>query len=255
MVEATTDPDLPILIINGGTVIDAPVGWFADGNGGEIGDICNGMQAMSGSFTVQTEYSNSQGGCITSVAGLPACVDGVGGGCTPCTAAAQCSGATPICATDPIDVKAGDCVHCIDATTCAGATPVCDKSGTDLGDTCRACAASTECAAPTPVCAVAATPMVAAGTCVECLASTDCTNAAPVCNSPAGACMGCTSDSQCLDPMNPSCDTKGGSCGPAAGCGCSGGTALTGGNVGLFGGVLLGLSLILRPRRRQRNRA
>src|SRR5262249_37393576 len=39
LVEATTDPDIGILINMGGQTIDYPVGWFADNNGNEIGDI------------------------------------------------------------------------------------------------------------------------------------------------------------------------------------------------------------------------
>jgi hypothetical protein len=253
LIEAITDPDLPILLINGGMVIDAPVAWFDDGGGGEIGDICNGQQAMLDTFTVQTEYSNSQGTCLTTVPGLPVCVDAVGGGCSACMSSAQCSGATPICATDPADIKNGECVHCADGTACAGATPVCDKSGTEADDTCRGCTASTECAAPTPVCATTATGTITSGSCVECLVSPDCTNAKPVCNASAGACMGCTSDSECTDPANPSCDTSAGSCGPdTGGCGCSSRGPISGGDLGLVGGALVGLGLILRRRTARR---
>lgn len=248
MIEATTDPDLPILIINGGMTIDAPVGWFADGAGGEIGDICNAQQAMLGNFTVQTEYSNSQGGCITNVPGLPVCVDAMGGACSACTASTQCPGTTMFCATDPTDAKNGACVQCIDNSVCSGATPVCDKSGSDVDDTCRGCAVNTECAAPTPVCATTSSGSITGGSCVECLVSTDCTNAKPVCDTNAGACMACTKDSECSDPANPFCDTGTGSCGPdAGGCGCSSGP-ISGGNLGLLGGVLLGLGVLLRRR-------
>jgi hypothetical protein len=247
LIEATTDPDLPILLINGGTTIDAPAAWFSDGGGGEIGDICNAMEAMVGTFTVQKEYSNSQGACITAITGQPTCIDGVPGGCTACTSNAQCSGATSACATDAGDAKNGECVACIDGTTCAGATPVCDKSGGDLNDTCRGCTANADCAAPTPVCVTATMGALAGGSCVECLASTDCMAAKPVCDITMGACTGCKSDMECMDPANPSCDSDTGVCGVSSGCGCASGAPLSTSSVVLFGSVL---ALLLRRRRR-----
>jgi len=242
LIEATTDPDIGILINNGGQTIDFPCAWFADGNGSEIGDICNQQLGTVGGQTVQTEWSNNQGACIVQVNGLPACIDGKGGACAPCPTGGSCT--APLhCATDPADIKNGECVACLDSSTCANPTPVCDKSGTDANDTCRGCAANTDCAAPTPVCATAPQGAIAQGSCVACLASTDCTNDAPVCDTNAGTCGGCTADNQCLDPKNPSCDTGTGKCGEGGGCSASH-------NTSLGFGLMLALGIVLRRRRR-----
>jgi len=57
LIEAVTDPD-------GGT------SWYDRNNScnptGEIGDICNAQQGTVGSYTVQKEWSNSQGACIAT---------------------------------------------------------------------------------------------------------------------------------------------------------------------------------------------
>jgi hypothetical protein len=255
LVEAITDPDIVIRILQGGpnATIDYPVGWFADNNGNEIGDICNGQPTTQGAYTVQLLWSNAQGACISSVSNLPACVDLKPGACGPCTGMASCSGATPDCATSP-DFKAGDCVHCLAGTECSGATPTCDKSTSDADDICRACAANTDCAAPTPKCATTAVGSVAAGSCVQCLVSADCTNMAPVCG-PAATCTGCTKDSDCTDPMNPHCDSHSGSCGPksAGCCSASGSVPLEPAHV-LLAGLVAFVLAWPRGRRRARRR-
>jgi hypothetical protein len=66
LVEATTDADVGLA-----TTYDPPLAWYdPQGSNGEIGDICNGSQGTitSGnkSWTVQTEWSNTHGACITA---------------------------------------------------------------------------------------------------------------------------------------------------------------------------------------------
>ena len=53
MIEANTDPG----------VGQNDIGWYDDTNG-EIGDICNGQLGQANGWTVQLEWSNSQGACI-----------------------------------------------------------------------------------------------------------------------------------------------------------------------------------------------
>ncbi len=213
LIEAITDPDIGILIANGGAGIDFPVGWYCDGSGcGEIGDICNAQQGVVATYTVQKEWSNSQGGCILNVPGLAPCVDGKGGACSPCTGDAQCSGATPVCATDAADFKVGQCVACKDNTKCSGATPACDKSSTALDDTCRACKVDKECPAATPRCVGASAGGGGdagaegggggggtGGKCMECTVNDDCkaSTKGPVCDTATNACRGCTADTEC----------------------------------------------------------
>jgi hypothetical protein len=267
LIEATTDPDIGVWIRQQPNpanpslaALDAPVGWFAIATppGGfgphEIGDICNGKSTMFAGFTVQTEWSNNQGACITDVPGLPSCADGVGGACSPCTSSAQCAAPTPVCDTGT-DLKAGECVACVDNTSCSGAKPVCDKTATPLDDTCRACANDSECSAPTPICATTTTATVQAGSCIQCLANTDCANPTPTCSPTGGTCMGCTADTDCTDPKAPSCDTKKGTCNARASGGCTvdANNPGVGGGFGLVGGVVFGLAMILRPRRRARS--
>ena len=70
MIEAVTDPAVGLVT---GNTPQAPLGWY-DGSNGEIGDICNGVQAKVSGYTVQREWSNSRGMCISSAqdSGSPA---------------------------------------------------------------------------------------------------------------------------------------------------------------------------------------
>jgi LPXTG-motif cell wall-anchored protein len=66
LVEATTDADVGLAQNYG-----PPLGWYdPQGQDGEIGDICNGMQgtitSQNKSWTVQLEWSNTHGGCIAA---------------------------------------------------------------------------------------------------------------------------------------------------------------------------------------------
>jgi MYXO-CTERM domain-containing protein len=209
MIEAATDPDIGIFIAGGGATLAAPVGWYADGpqteTCGEIGDICNADQGLVGTFTVQTEWSNTAKACILAAAAAPpACVDAKGGACSPCTSDASCSGATPVCATDATDFKAGTCVACKDNTKCSGDTPTCDKSASAADDTCRACQADSECPTATPRCIGGSKPAGDAGTgtggkCMECTVNDDCkaSTKGPVCDTATNTCRGCTADTEC----------------------------------------------------------
>ena len=64
LVEAVTDPQVGIA-----TSLSYPLGWY-DATNGEIGDICNQQHGTINSggqtFTVQLEWSNSEGACSTS---------------------------------------------------------------------------------------------------------------------------------------------------------------------------------------------
>ena len=68
MTETITDGEVGLAQTNA-----PPLAWY-DTTSGEIGDICNGQQgSFTGSdgntYTVQLEWSNSQGRCITSIPG------------------------------------------------------------------------------------------------------------------------------------------------------------------------------------------
>jgi hypothetical protein len=64
LIEAVTDPAVGLVT---GNTPQAPLGWY-DGTYGEIGDICNAVQAQVGSYTVQRVWSNSRGLCVASAA-------------------------------------------------------------------------------------------------------------------------------------------------------------------------------------------
>ena len=70
MIESVTDP--AVGLVTGNEPV-APLGWY-DAANGEIGDICNGVQGKVGAYTVQREWSNSRGLCVTSAqdSGTPA---------------------------------------------------------------------------------------------------------------------------------------------------------------------------------------
>ena len=62
MIEAVTDPAVGLVT---GNTPQAPLGWY-DTTYGEIGDVCNAVQGKVGSYTVQREWSNSRGLCVSS---------------------------------------------------------------------------------------------------------------------------------------------------------------------------------------------
>jgi len=68
MIEAVTDADVGLA-----NNFAPPLAWYdPQGQDGEIGDICNGSQATitshNQSWTVQTEWSNTQGACVAGPA-------------------------------------------------------------------------------------------------------------------------------------------------------------------------------------------
>ena len=69
MIESVTDPAVGLMTSN---TPGAPMGWY-DSTNGEIGDICNAVQAKVGAYTVQREWSNARGLCVATAqdAGAP----------------------------------------------------------------------------------------------------------------------------------------------------------------------------------------
>jgi uncharacterized protein (TIGR03382 family) len=126
-----------------------PIAWYNLGAEHQVADICTGVSADVGGYTVETGWSNTQSACVSAPAtALGVCTagqtycrqcnstdDGQDGGCT---------GATAACETDNTNVAFGECVQCTSATTCGGTTPVCAKGGT-ANDTCRGCEGDGEC--------------------------------------------------------------------------------------------------------------
>ena len=106
LVEAITDPECGL---DSGTAVARPIAWFdpAQANQeGELADICLSDPSAFVSylgFTVQANWSQRLGKCITNDPSLTLC-DGNKRPCRPC-GASDCSGATPIC-----DATSGACV-------------------------------------------------------------------------------------------------------------------------------------------------
>ncbi len=142
LIEATTDTDVgDIDPMSPGYT--RPGGW-GDNNCGEIGDICVGITdtvTVNGvPWTVQQEWSNQVGDCITTKPSLPPLCTGTNTppGCRSCTCAdanqpAGCTGATPWCETDATNVKHNDCVQCTTSSECAS-PGTCQKSSTPSQD-------------------------------------------------------------------------------------------------------------------------
>ena len=208
LAEAITDAEAGLINFNG--ALARPAGWYCDAqNCGEIGDICNYMNAGDATiagFTVQKVWSNSEGACVASISlctgpSSPA-------GCRPCTKyddGAACNGATPVCETTASSPKYGTCVACVDSTGCMGATPICDRTT----DTCRACTMA-DCSLPTAVCTMAGAN---AGSCVQCDATSSaaCTAATPQCDTTQNKCVGCVDSTTC-PPATPICDPTAHTC-------------------------------------------
>ncbi len=113
--------------------------------------------------------------------------------CRACVAA-DCSGTTPYCATEP-GSRRGYCVTCRNNADCGStpSTPVCDATA----GTCRARQASD--------CAGGSVFDPASMTCIDCVADADCadTPATPVCI--RNACVQCNVDAQCSTAAAPLC--------------------------------------------------
>ncbi|MEA2217672.1 MAG: hypothetical protein QOJ35_298 [Solirubrobacteraceae bacterium] len=63
--EAITDPALS--------------GWYDNGSGEEIGDICNGDTVTVAGYTVQSEWSQVQGACVVAPVAVPPAAPAAGG--------------------------------------------------------------------------------------------------------------------------------------------------------------------------------
>jgi hypothetical protein len=149
-------------------------------------------------------------------------------GCRGCVAA-DCSGATPFCATEAV-ARRGSCVACRNNADCAqnGAAPVCDANagtcrarqasdctGGSVFDpatrTCLDCVGNTDCA-DTP-----ARPICLQNSCVQCQLDTECGNQnAPLCAPASHSCVACNmagqnADARCAaeTPDTPLCATQG----------------------------------------------
>lgn len=138
MVETITDPEVGLAFTNA-----PPLAWY-DNDNGEIGDICNALQdtILGGdgvTYTVQQEWSNAAGDCLTSAPTTDcgngaiepgeACDDGAANGSAASCCSATCSfRASGTACTDDGNV----CTH----DRCNGASDVCqhDLTGDSDGD-------------------------------------------------------------------------------------------------------------------------
>jgi len=90
LIETITDSEIGLA-----TVFGPPLAWYDQNLNQEIGDLCNDQNAQivggdGVTYDVQTEFSNSQNDCITSVPGLsPLVVTSGGQACSTSTATAQ----------------------------------------------------------------------------------------------------------------------------------------------------------------------
>jgi hypothetical protein len=119
MIEAVTDPDPS----NGA--------WYDNANG-EIGDICNGSDGNIGSFVVQQEWSNKNGGCITSD---PSAIMTCGAGQSPCGGGCADTSTDPancgVCGTACGAGQACTGGACVTISTCPSGQTVCGHACTD----------------------------------------------------------------------------------------------------------------------------
>jgi hypothetical protein len=158
LIEAVTDAD----------VAEDNLAWYNDSQG-EIGDICNGEQGSVAGYTVQKEWSNSQGSCIVTngTTCTPSCTgkacgsDGCGGSCGTCSGGTSCNSSgqcvtttcTPSCSGKQCgdDGCGGSCGSCASGQTCGSngqctgggggscAHPICSQGGA-LKASCDPCA-------------------------------------------------------------------------------------------------------------------
>jgi hypothetical protein len=105
MIEATTDSAVGINTLS----------WYDDTDNEEIGDLCVGQSASVAGYTIQLEWSNSQGGCIATNSSVPPPPDA---GPPPPPPDA---GPPP----PPPDAGGGSCSHAI-CSTGGALTPDCD---------------------------------------------------------------------------------------------------------------------------------
>jgi MYXO-CTERM domain-containing protein len=127
-----------------------PLAWYAQAGcnpNGEISDICNGQQATvtvsARTWTVQKQWSNKSGACVTTDTVAPICTNGSAPpGCRPCACTdngVACTGSTPVCETDQTNLKKNSCVQCTSSSQCIG-PQVCLK--TNVGATDDTCGAN-----------------------------------------------------------------------------------------------------------------
>ena len=198
--EAVTDMEVGL----GNGFLSRPLAWYdaADlvtggSNGGEIGDLCNGVAGTAAGYAVQKLWSNANGACIDS----PPLCNGTTQppACTPCTAADNgigCSGSAPVCETHVNNPHLGQCVACTSGTGCpTGPTAYCDTN-----DKCRGCIAS-DCTGATAVCETSGAQQ---GICVLCdpQHATVCTGATSVCDPASFTCVGCATAATCPKTMS-----------------------------------------------------
>ena len=200
MGEAVTDAEIGL----GSGFLARPMAWYdaADqvsggSNGGENGDLCNGVTGTAAGYAVQKLWSNLNGACIDS----PPLCNGTmqPPACTPCTSADDgigCSGSAPVCETHVNSAHLGQCVACTSTSACPkGATGYCDAN-----DTCRGCIAS-DCTGATAVCETSGAQQ---GLCVVCdpTHSSACTGATSVCDPSSFTCVGCATSATCPKGMS-----------------------------------------------------
>jgi hypothetical protein len=217
LTEAVTDTEVGA-IPDAIPTFDRPGAWYwyeTDQNQGEIGDICTKTTGTVGTYTVQAEWSNTQGACVTSSATI--ICDGRASpiaGCRACTAAdngVACNGARPVCETDSANAKVGQCVECTADAQCPAIAPTCKKSADDADDSCTGtpvtCTTNAQCSGPTPIC----DPNTK--TCRICKIDIECAPGACEPN-PAdpkyGTCVQCVTNTTCVAPAR--CDTTSHTC-------------------------------------------
>ena len=101
----------PLVASNG------PLAWYSTSNAGNcegnIADICDGMSATVGVYTVAKAWSDKQSTCVVGGPATAICTGALAAscrGCTPSDDGVGCAGATPTCDTAPMSTTYGLCV-------------------------------------------------------------------------------------------------------------------------------------------------
>ena len=222
--DASTQPDGPIVVVDGDTAGDAPLvaeagegfdGGIVDGGGKDrpgpdarvidAAATC-GVNADCTDPTKAFCVGNACVGCQLAVATActapTAVCDSTSGKCVACTSDSQCTtAAAPIC-----DKTKNACVACATDLQCqtkSTGLPACRADGQCVQ--CTAGAAAAVCTGATPACDTAT------NTCVQCTSGANCSGTTPICGT-AEKCQACALDTECSalnDPARAACATTG----------------------------------------------
>ena len=223
-----------------------PLAWIDPSDQeGEIGDICSTEETSLGGYTVQKEWSQRLGQCISQDSALTLCT-GANRPCRTCTAS-DCTGATPTCNRDVTSPKWGQCTGCTTNASCTTTGKnVCDTTA----GTCVGCLTNADCNGGT--CDTATHTCVASGTSSGSsggASSSGGTSGGAGSSGSSGSSGGASSSSGASgDGASSSGDGSSGGAGPKAG-GCTQSGALPGSNAPGLLGLGLALALMLRRRR------